>query len=67
MQARLFQRAQRVEEEPFMVIYNYRKTKILKKARDLRKLKIAQARKERIEAVEEARKERLEFINRNRF
>jgi hypothetical protein len=54
-------------EEPFMVLYNYRKTKQLKKARELRKAKLERLRMEKRIQFEESRRERQEVINRNMF
>ena len=40
---------------------------MLKKARELRKMKIEMARKERLRVLEEVRKEKTQIINRNIF
>ena len=53
------------QDQPFRVLYNYRKTKMLKKARQLRKEKIERIKKERMSFVEEVRREKQEIINKN--
>ena len=40
---------------------------MLKKARELRKMKIEMVRKERLRVLEEVRKEKTQIINRNIF
>jgi len=57
--------ASKSPETPFTVIHNYRKTKMLKKARELRKQKIELIRKEKQRALQEVRNEKEQIINRN--
>jgi len=55
------------KEEPFRVLYNYRKTKVLRKMRELRKERQEKERQERRWMLDAIKVQKQSLVNRSMF
>lgn len=55
------------KEEPFRVLYNYRKTKVLRKMRELRKERVEKERQERRWVLDAIKVQKQSLVNRSMF